>query len=80
MTMPQRSRDKQGRFEKSHGISKTDVFQAMEPLIPYTTGELAKVVGAPRRTVFNYLEQLHEEDRVRKKKPEPRRAIWMRGK
>ncbi|WP_409338712.1 hypothetical protein [Halalkalicoccus ordinarius] len=36
------------------------------------------MLGAPRRTVYNYLEKLADEGRIRKKKPEPKRAIWIR--
>lgn len=75
---PSEYRDEEGRFESRHGVSKDDVYEAMKPLEPYTTGELAEMVDAPRRTVFNYLEQLAEEHTIRKKKPEPRRAIWIR--
>lgn len=76
--MPNANRNEQGRFESEHGITVEDVFDVMEPLEPYTTGELASMLGAPRRTVYNYLEKLAEEERIRKKKPEPKRAIWVR--
>ena len=55
-----------------------DVLAAMEPLEPYTTGELADNLGWPRRTVYELLTTLEERGDVRKKKPEPRRAIWIR--
>lgn len=77
--MPSEQRNEKGRFEAEHGITPDDVFEAMDHLEPYTTGELAEQLGAPRRTVYNYLEELAEENRIRKKKPEPRRAIWIRG-
>lgn len=73
-----RKRNTEGRFESEHGVTVEEVFEAMEEAEPYTTGELADMVGAPRRTVYNYLEELAEQDRIRKKKPEPRRAIWIR--
>ncbi len=76
--MPNANRNEQGRFESEHGITVEDVFNVMEPLEPYTTGELANMLGAPRRTVYNYLEKLADEGRIRKKKPEPKRAIWIR--
>jgi DNA-binding IclR family transcriptional regulator len=50
----------------------------MDPLEPYTTGELADTLGWPRRTVYELLSTLEERGDVRKKKPEPRRAIWIR--
>lgn len=79
MVPPSSERNEKGRYESEHGVAVEDVFEAMDPLEPYTTGELADKVGAPRRTVYHYLEQLYEENRIQKKKPEPRRAIWMRG-
>lgn len=80
MPPPSSERNEEGKFQSEHGIGTEDVFQAMDELEPYTTGELAEQLDAPRRTIFNYLEQLHENGRVQKKKPEPRRAIWMRGR
>jgi predicted transcriptional regulator len=76
---PAEHRNENGRFESEHGLTTGDVFEEMEPLEPYTTGELAEILDAPRRTVYNYLQELAEEDQIRKKKPEPRRAIWIRG-
>jgi len=76
---PAEHRNENGRFESDHGLTSEDVFEKMEPLEPYTTGELADILDAPRRTVYNYLEELAEEGQIRKKKPEPRRAIWIRG-
>lgn len=76
---PTENRNKKGRFESSHGLDPADVLEAMDPLEPYTTSELANKLGAPRRTVYKYLEDLNEENRIRKKKPDPRQAIWIRG-
>lgn len=73
-----KGRDEGGKFESQHDIGPGDVFDAMEPLEPYTTREIADIVGAPRRTVFNYLNELADDELIRKKKPEPRRAIWVR--
>lgn len=71
-------RNNHGRFESNHEITPESVIEAMEPLEPYTTRELAEELDAPRRTVFKYLDQLADEERIRKKKPEERRAIWIR--
>lgn len=71
-----RLRDNKGRFTAEH--SADDVFSAMEIGEPYTTGELAKVTGIPRRTVYEYLDQLSEENLIRKKKPSRTQAIWVR--
>lgn len=76
---PAENRNEHGRFESEHGLRPKDILEEMEPLEPYTTGELAGDLDIPRRTVYNYLEDLVEEDKIRKKKPEPRRAIWIRG-
>lgn len=76
--MPNTNRNELGQFESGHDITSDDVFEAMEPLEPYTTGELSEMLGAPRRSVYNYLEKLAEQGQIRKKKPEPRRAIWIR--
>lgn len=56
----------------------TDVFEAMEPLEPYTTGELAGLLEAPGRLVRRVLDRLADEGRVRKKVPETDRVIWVR--
>ena len=76
---PAERRSENGRFESEHGLNPEAVLEEMEQLEPYTTGELAEELGAPRRTVYNYLEKLAEENKIRKKKPEPRRVIWIRG-
>lgn len=77
--MPEK-RDSKGQFEAEHGVGAEDVFDAMEHLEPYTTGELASELGIPRRTAYHYLENLYESGKIDKKKPEERRAIWIRGK
>jgi len=74
--MNDRERDDKGRFTDSR--SRDDVFEAMDIGEPYTTSELADTLGVPRRTMYNILSDLHEIGRIRKKKPEERRAIWIR--
>jgi DNA-binding MarR family transcriptional regulator len=71
-----RPRNESGQYVATR--SPDDVLTVMEPLEPYTTGELADNLGWPRRTVYELLTTLEERDEVRKKKPEPRRAIWIR--
>jgi|GEM_PF-6202624 len=71
-----RERDGDGRFTPERDTE--DLLGAMTPREPYTTGELAEVLGWPRRTVYNHLSTLEEDGELRKKKPEPRRAIWIR--
>lgn len=75
----QKDRNNEGRFESEHGVDIEDVFEAMEIHNPYTTSEIANDLEIPRRTAYKYLETLAENDRILKKKPEPRRVIWMRG-
>jgi len=75
----QENRNDEGEFQASHKKTSEDVFETMEPLEPYTTRELADELDIPRRTVYKYLEELHEDGQIRKKKPEPRQVIWLRG-
>jgi predicted transcriptional regulator len=79
MTMPgSEKRNEDGQFRAEHEIRPEDVFDAMDSLEPYTTRELADTLDVPRRTVYNYLNELAKSGRIRKKKTEPRRAIWIR--
>lgn len=77
--VPAEDRDEQGQFKSGHEMNAEDILDAMEPLEPYTTGELADQLDIPRRTAYKYLESLHDDNKIRKKKPEPRRVIWIRG-
>jgi DNA-binding GntR family transcriptional regulator len=74
----ERNRDDRGQFVAGHDATAGDVFGTMDPLEPHTTRELADTLGVPRRSVYEFLETLAEQGRIRKKKPEPRRAIWIR--
>lgn len=74
----ERDRDGRGQFVAGHDTTESDVFAAMDPLEPYTTREIADALAVPRRSAYEYLEALAEQGRIRKKKPEPRRAIWIR--
>jgi DNA-binding MarR family transcriptional regulator len=71
-----RPRNESGQYVATR--SPDDVLDAMDVLEPYTTGELADILGWPRRTVYELLSTLEDRGDVRKKKPEPRRAIWIR--
>lgn len=59
-------------------VTADDVYEEMEPLEPYTAGELASVVDAPKRRIRELLEALWNEGKIRKKESEPQRAIWIR--
>lgn len=54
------------------------VFETLEPLEPYTTGEVASILDAPKQVVRKLLDRLAEERKVRKKEPESNRIIWIR--
>lgn len=70
-----RDRDESGRFAADR--DPADVLDVMEPGEPYTIGEVIEATGWPRRTVFHILDDLADEGKVRKKKPNPTSAIWM---
>ena len=76
--MEDRERDEEGKFSSEHNISRTDIYQLMDPLEPYTSGEIADKAEIPRRTAYEFLNELSDAGKVRKKKPEPRRVIWIR--
>lgn len=59
-------------------LSSEAVYEAMEPLEPYTTGELASALDVPRRLARRLLDRLADEETIRKKEPEPERVIWIR--
>jgi DNA-directed RNA polymerase subunit RPC12/RpoP len=63
--------------DSAGGIDAETLRERMEPLEPYTTGELANLFDAPRERVRELLESLRERD-VRKKESEPNRLIWIR--
>lgn len=71
----ERNRDESGRFAADR--DPADVLAVMEPMEPYTIGEVIDATGWPRRTVFQVLDELADEGKIRKKKPNPTSAIWM---
>jgi len=58
--------------------SPDDVYESMDPLEPYTTGELANRLDTSKGLVRSVLNKLAGTDKIRKKEPEPSRAIWIR--
>lgn len=58
--------------------SSDDVYESMDPLEPYTTGELADRLETSKSLVRSLLNKLAGTDKIRKKEPEPNRAIWIR--
>ena len=73
-----RERNSHGRFTAGHNVTAEDIYEAMEPLEPYTSREIADKLDIPRRTAYEFLNDLADSGQIRKKKPEPRRAIWIR--
>lgn len=73
-----RGRNSKGQYVATHDVTSRDVFETMDPLEPYTTRELADALAMPRRSAYEHLEELADAGKIRKKKPEPRRAIWIR--
>lgn len=71
----ERQRNDAGQYVTTR--SPAAVLDAMEPLEPYTTGELADRLDWPRRSMYQVLESLADEGTIRKKKPEERRVIWI---
>lgn len=76
--MEDRERDEEGKFSSDHNVALNDIYQLMDPLEPYTSREIADKAKIPRRTAYKFLSELAEDDKIRKKKPEPRRVIWIR--
>jgi predicted Zn-ribbon and HTH transcriptional regulator len=58
--------------------SRTDVREAMEPFEPYTTGEVARLLDAPKRVVRSVLNALAGDDELRKKEPSAGGVVWIR--
>jgi transcription initiation factor IIE alpha subunit len=58
-------------------LSPDEVYEEMDVLEPYTTGELASIFDAPKWRIRELLERLTDENKIRKKAPEPDQAIWI---
>jgi len=54
-----------------------DVYGAMDPLEPYTTGEVARLLDIPRTLARELLTALGEAGKIRVKRPDER-PIWIR--
>ncbi|RBI60518.1 hypothetical protein DMJ13_18695 [halophilic archaeon] len=72
----ERERNEGGEFVQER--KPEDVLEVIEPLEPYMTSEVADALDWPRRSAFNVLDDLADEGKIRKKKPEARRVIWIR--
>ncbi|ELY85004.1 helix-turn-helix domain-containing protein [Natrinema altunense] len=73
-----RERNARGQFTAEHDVTAEAIYETMEPLEPYTSREIADKLDVPRRTAYEFLTDLADSGRIRKKKTEPRRAIWIR--
>ncbi|RBI59963.1 hypothetical protein DMJ13_19905 [halophilic archaeon] len=69
-------RNESGQYVQEH--TTKDVLGVMDPLGPYMTSEIADELGWSRRSAYNVLSELAEDGKIRKKKPEERRVIWVR--
>lgn len=70
--------DDRSRTDDEPAPSAAALYEELEVLEPYTTGELASEVEAPKRRVRRLLERLAGDGKIRKKVPEPERTIWIR--
>ena len=60
------------------GPSSEDVYNAMDPLEPYTTGELAEHLDTSKGVIWSRLKNLLTNNKVREKKTGPDLRIWIR--
>lgn len=58
--------------------SRSEVYEHLEPLEPYTTEEVASLLDRPKKLVFRLLDALYEADEVQKKETESGPVIWIR--
>lgn len=60
--------------------SAQELYEAMEPLEPYTTGELASLLDVPRQFARKLLEALTGDEQIRRKEPDTGSdsTIWIR--
>jgi len=66
-----------GRFDNN--ASPEDILEAMEPGEIYSTSTLAGKTDIAQRTTRKYLDNLAEQGRVEKQKPNATTAIWIRS-
>jgi len=71
-----RERDESGQYVSRR--DPADVAASMNPGEPYTTTEVAELVGWPRRSAYAALATLSERDEVNKKQVNSRMVMWIR--
>lgn len=64
--------------DQGESPSADELYEQMELPEPYTTSELAGLLGVPRRLARSLPEALSDGHRIRKKQPEKDRVIWIR--
>ncbi|SHL61164.1 hypothetical protein SAMN05444342_4250 [Haladaptatus paucihalophilus DX253] len=72
----ERERNEGGEYVQER--KPEDALAAMDPGEPYMTSEVANALDWPRRSTYTVLDHLAEDGKIRKKKPEARRVIWIR--
>lgn len=68
----------QSSCDSEDDLGPDAVYEEMEVLEPYTSGELASRFDVAKQLVRRLLEGLSESGKIRKKEPEPDRAVWIR--
>jgi len=58
--------------------SADDIYDAMEPFVPYTTDEIADRLHASTGLTWTLLRDLAATERIRKKESEPNLRLWIR--
>jgi hypothetical protein len=71
-----RERNESGQYVSRR--DPVDVRDAMDPGEPYTTSEIAELVGWPRRSTYAALSTLRENGEVNKKQVNSRMVMWIR--
>lgn len=77
-----RDRNTDGQFTRK--VELDEVLDVMEPLEPYGTNEVGDILSDKfgkdfkRRTTYHWLTELRDHGKVRKKKIDAKRNIWIR--
>lgn len=64
-----------GRYR--NGRTAEDIIDCMSRNANHTTTQLADATGIPRRTTLKYLNELAEDGKIEKQKPNVNTAIWI---
>lgn len=72
-------RNESGQFQATHDVKPRDILEFLDNISPnpVTTGEIARSLDAPRRTVFDYLCDLEKAtEGLQSRKPNERLTLW----